>query len=91
MRLQNNRRSFHADYLNPGDHNVIDDITGFKEKASECKLLTGSQKGLFCHESQWNPAQPQLYLSSKPDNMNVPNVRAPGPNVFNTNVQPGDL
>lgn len=85
------RRDSTADYLKPGDHNVVSDLNGFKYKASECLILSGSQKGLLCHKSEWNPAQPQLYLSSEPDDMNVPNVRVPPPEQFPPTPQPGDL
>lgn len=58
-----------------GDNNVIDDITGFKHKASDMRKLSGEQKGLLTHKRNWNPAHPQLYIKPKPDNQNVKNVR----------------
>ena len=58
-----------------GDNNVIDDITGFKHKASDMRKLSGEQKGLLTHKSNWNEAHPQLYIKPKPDNQNVKNVR----------------
>lgn len=58
-----------------GDNNVIDDITGFKYKASDMRKLSGEQKGLLTHKSNWNPAHPQLYIKPKPDNQTVRDVR----------------
>lgn len=85
------RKNNTADYLKLGDHNVISDINGQKYKASECKILSGSQKGLLCHDHEWNHAQPQLYIPSKADNMDVRNVRTPAPDQFPPTPSPEDL
>jgi len=59
----------------PGDNNVIDDITGFKHKASEMRMLSGEQKGLLTHKSNWNPAHPQLHIRPRAEDQTVRNVR----------------
>ena len=62
-------------YYKKGDNNVIDDITGFKHKASDMRELQGEQKGLLTHKRNWNPAHPQLYIRPRVDNQNVKVVR----------------
>ena len=61
--------------LNLGDHWVISDISGFKFPASEMKKLTGEQAGLLVHNSEWNPAHPQLRIRARSDDQSVSNVR----------------
>jgi hypothetical protein len=61
--------------LNLGDHWVISDISGFKFPASEMKKLTGEQAGLLVHNSEWNPAHPQLRIRARSDDQSVTNVR----------------
>lgn len=80
------RRRWHAgkNYIRDGDHNVISDISGFKYKSSDMRKLEGSQKGLLCYKSEWNPPQPQLRLHSKPDNMSVSNARPRQPDDFSS-------
>ena len=67
-----------------GDHNVISDISGFKHKASEMRLLEGEQRGLLVHQSEWNPEHPQLHIRSREDRQNVTNVRVRTPDTFTT-------
>ncbi len=50
-----------------GQHNVIDDITGFKYKSGQTRKLSGEQKGLITKNSDWNPAHPQLKIRPRPD------------------------
>lgn len=73
-----------------GDHNVIDDITGFKHKASRMRKLSGDQKGLLTHESNWNPAHPQLKIKAHQDNQQVRNVRVRQPDNFITTAITAD-
>lgn len=61
--------------INLGDHWVISDISGFKFPASEMKRLSGEQLGLLVHESEWNPAHPQLKIKGREDDQSVKNVR----------------
>lgn len=58
-----------------GEHNVIDDITGFKEKSGRIRKLSGEQKGLLTKDINWNPAHPQLKIRPRSDKQTVPNVR----------------
>lgn len=80
-----------------GDHNAIDDITGFKYKASEMRKMEGVDKGLLVHSSDWNPEQPQLHLIVKPDDMSIVNARPRQTDVFAENasgdylLQNGDI
>jgi len=58
-----------------GDHWVISDISGFKFPASEMMKLSGEQRGLLVHRSEWNPAHPQLNIRGREDDQSVQNVR----------------
>ena len=58
-----------------GQHNIIDDITGFKIKSGDARKLQGEQKGLLTHYSNWNPVQPQLHIKARGDKQQVKNVR----------------
>jgi hypothetical protein len=58
-----------------GQHNLIDDLTGFKIKSGDARKLEGDQKGLITHYKNWNPEQPQLRIRSKTDKQTVTNVR----------------
>jgi hypothetical protein len=61
--------------LRLGDNNAISDISGFKHKASEMRKLSGTQKGLLVHKSEWNPAHPQLKIRAREDKQSVRDVR----------------
>lgn len=58
-----------------GEHNVIDDITGFKYKSGQMQKLSGEQAGLLTRSLDWNPAHPQLKIRPRADKQNVQNVR----------------
>ncbi len=75
-----------------GQHNVIDDITGFKEKSGRMRKLQGEQKGLLTKDSNWNPAHPQLKIRARKDKQTVPNVRTrQTENFITTPVSQDDL
>lgn len=75
-----------------GEHNVIDDITGFKHKSGEMRKLSGEQKGLLTHHLNWNPAHPQLKIRPRVDNQNVKDVRLrQDENFITTAVTQDDL
>ncbi len=75
-----------------GEHNVIDDITGFKEKSGRMRKLQGEQKGLLTKDSNWNPAHPQLKIRVRKDKQTVPNVRTrQTENFITTPVSQDDL
>lgn len=67
-----------------GDWNVIDDISGFKHKASDMRMLTGLKRGLVTHRDNWNPENPQLHLKTKQDLQGVPFSRTRPPFKFTT-------
>jgi hypothetical protein len=67
---------------------VVDDVTGFVRKRSECRL---TWDGLLVSVDQWDPKQPQLDIRGKPDRPSVPLSRPEQPIVFDTNVKPEDL
>lgn len=77
--------------LKLGDHWVISDISGFKFPASEMRKLSGEQKGLVCHKSEWNPQHPQLVLRTRADKQTVKLVRLRGEDKFETPPKPEDL
>lgn len=58
-----------------GEHNVIDDITGFKQKSGNMQKLSGEQKGLLTHYLSWNPAHPQLKIKPRKDKQHVKDSR----------------
>ena len=74
-----------------GDHWAISDISGFKFPASEMKKLTGEQAGLLVHQSEWNPAQPQLKIKSKEDDQSVQTVRLRTADLFPAQITQDDL
>ena len=75
-----------------GQHNVIDDITGFKEKSGRMRKLSGEQKGLLTKDMNWNPAHPQLKIKVRGDKQTVPNVRTrQTENFITTPVSQDDL
>lgn len=78
------RKHRKSNTLRLGDHNVISDISGFKHKASEMVILTGSQEGLLVHKTEWNPAHPQLYIESRAEDQSVENVRTRPEDKFET-------
>ena len=77
--------------LNLGDHWVISDISGFKFPASEMKKLTGEQAGLLVHNSEWNPAHPQLRIRARSDDQSVSNVRLRTDDLFPAATTQDDL
>ena len=58
-----------------GQHNMIDDITGFKHKSGDMRELQGEQKGLFTHKDDWEPENPQLNIRARKDDQTVSNSR----------------
>ena len=74
-----------------GDHWAISDISGFKFPASEMKRLSGEQRGLLVHESEWNPAHPQLKIRGREDDQSVKNVRVRTTDQFPAATTQDDL
>ena len=69
------RKRGNSNNLRLGEHNVISDISGFKHKSSEMRKLSGEQRGLLVHKSEWNPAHPQLNIRGREDKQNVVDPR----------------
>jgi len=51
-----------------GDHNVICDYSGFKVKASECRM---TWDGFFVRKDLWEPRHPQDFLKARGDKQSV--------------------
>lgn len=77
--------------LKLGDNWAISDISGFKFPASEMKRLSGEQKGLLVHFTEWNPAHPQLKLRAREDDQSVKNVRLRPVDEFPPQITQDDL
>jgi hypothetical protein len=69
-----------------GDHNAISDLSGFKFKASEMRLMEGIDKNLLVHFSEWNPENPQLHIRGRSDDTSVTNARPRTTDIFDTNA-----
>ncbi len=82
------KRGNRSTYYTLGDWNVVDDVTGFVRKRSECRLTWDN---LLVALPQFDPKQPQLDLRGKPDRPSVPLARTEGPIVFDTDVKAEDL
>ena len=75
-----------------GEHNMIDDLTGFKHKSSEMRELQGEQKGLFTHKDNWEPENPQLHVKARTDKQSVSNSRPrQETNFITTKITADDL
>ena len=61
-----------ADYLKPGDHNVICARTGFKLKRSDCKK---EWTGQIVRAESFEKRNAQDFIRSKPDNQRVRDPR----------------
>lgn len=61
------------------DNYVICDQSGFKSKASQCRM---QWNGLFVRKEFWDPKHPLLTLKMPRENVVPPIVRTGGPDVF---------
>lgn len=68
------RQHGRANYLKPGDNNVECDRSGFKAKASDCRM---EWNGLFILKTFWERRHPQDLLRGFPDRQQ-PDVSRPG-------------
>ena len=75
-------------YFRIGDWNVVDDVTGFVRKRSECRFTWDN---LLVAQDQWDPKQPQLDLRGRTDKQAVPNARPDSDPVFGTPPTPDEL
>lgn len=62
-------------YIKPGDHNVISDISGFKYKSSEMVWQQGISGRILVHKSEYSPVNPQLYFKPKSEDISVKDAR----------------
>lgn len=63
----------------PGDYNIIDDMTGFKVKASKARM---TWDGWFVNKQSWEPRNEQDFLRGIPDLTSVSIPRPEANNVF---------
>ena len=71
-----------------GDYNVVDDLHGFKRKASECRLRWDR---ILVPIEDWEPRHPQDFLRSRKDRQKVENARPEQPDKFFTSRDPSEL
>ena len=76
----------------PGQHNLIDDITGLKIKSGRARELGGEQRGLLTDVKNWNEPHPQLKINARQDDQSVPNTRnRPTETFITTAISEDDL
>lgn len=65
-------------YYNPGDHYILDDMTGFKRRASKCEIIPGGQTGNLYVERghHFEVEHPQDFVQGIPDEQWVPIPRS---------------
>lgn len=70
-------------WYKPGDNWILDDLSGFKIRASRARRIPGGQTGnLLVAPERWEPQQPQDFVRGVPDDQ-LPNlVRPRQPNRF---------
>lgn len=80
----------HADYYRHGSHNVICDVCGRKFKRHE---VLYRWDGVLVCRADWEPRQPQDFVSGVADSQNVQDVRTENADYFvSTNeITPEDL
>lgn len=74
-----------ADQLHyvPGDYYQLDDLSGFKIRASVSRRIPGGQTGgAVVDRKRWEPQQPQDFVRGVPDVQTVPVPRPRQPNRF---------
>ena len=71
-----------------GDHNVVDDLHGFKRKASECRMRWDN---VLVPAEDWEPRHAQDFLRSRKDRQKVDNARPELPDKFFTSRTPDEL
>lgn len=79
------KRRNRTTYAVLGDWNVVDDVTGFVRKRSECRFTWDN---LLVAKDQWDPKQPQLDLRGRIDKQAVADARPDRDPVFEPS---GDL
>jgi hypothetical protein len=70
-------------WYNPGDHYILDDLSGFKVRYSRARKIPGGQTGnLLVDISRWEPQQPQDFVRGVVDHQQVPEARPRQANRF---------
>jgi hypothetical protein len=63
-------------WYNPGDYYQLDDLSGFKIRASRSRKIPGGQTGgLIVAPERWEPQQPQDFVTGVVDEQWVPEPR----------------
>jgi hypothetical protein len=66
-----------------GDNYILDDLSGFKIRASKARIIPGGQTGnLAVAPSRWEPQQPQDFVQGVRDEITVALSRPRQPNQF---------
>jgi hypothetical protein len=66
-----------------GDNYILDDLSGFKIRASKARIIPGGQTGnLAVSPSRWEPQQPQDFVRGVFDDITVALSRPRQPNQF---------
>ena len=67
----------------PGDNYILDDLSGFKIRASKARIIPGGQTGgLAVSPARWEEQQPQDYVTGVSDEIAADLVRSRQPNQF---------
>lgn len=66
-------------YYTPGDYNIIDDMTGFKIKASQARMTWDNW---FVGKLSWEPRNEQEFLRGIPDMQDVSIPRPEATDIF---------
>jgi len=80
-----------ADHYKHGDYNVICDHSGFKVKASDCKM---NADGYFIYKEFWDAGtngHPQRFVRSRIDKQSVPLARPEGEDTFISDEYPNGV
>lgn len=64
-------------YYRPGDYYQLDDLSGFKIRASRSRKIPGGQTGgLIVDPKRWEPQHPQDFVRGVVDDQTVPEPRS---------------
>jgi hypothetical protein len=70
-------------YYKPGDYYQLDDLSGFKIRASRSRKIPGGQTGgLIVAPERWEPQHPQDFVRGVVDDQTVPQARPRQKNQF---------
>lgn len=77
-------------FYKPGDHYIQCDLSGFKVRRSDARMMWD---GKLVHKDFWEQRQPQDFVRGRADKIAVDQPRPEGDNEFigTNDVQPEDL